>query len=161
MSGQVKSGQVRWGPVSSHQVRSGQVRSSNIRKGHLRSGRFRSGQIRPGQVQSGQVRSGQVRSGQIRSGQVKLGQVWSGQVRSGCLHKALALDLWSCFVYCCTWWNFRISFGYLTNYALFLLPFVFFCFSGGQLLRPLVLLYYISVSCVFSPIYSSFTVAEL
>merc|ERR1711954_177335 len=52
---------------------------------------------------SGQVRSGQVRSGQDRSVQFSSGQIRSGQVRSGGLDKALALDLWSCFVYFCTW----------------------------------------------------------
>ena len=36
----------------------------------------------------------------------------------------------------------------MKSYELFCF-FAYFCFSGGQLLRPLVLIYYISVSCVF------------
>ena len=47
----------------------------------------------------GRVRSDKVGSGQIRSVQSKSDQLRSGQVRSKTgLDKALALDLWSCFI---------------------------------------------------------------
>ena len=44
------------------------------------------------------------------------------------------------FVSCWTFWNFRIDFWPITNFALSWKLKPTFCFSGGQLLRPLVLL---------------------
>ena len=118
--------------------------------GQVRSGQARSLQVRSGQVRSDQIRSNLVWSGLVWSGQVRSGQVRSDEVRSGGCDKSSVPYLWSYFVYCCTLWNLGTNFGTLKSYELFCF-FAYFCFSGGQLLRPLVLLYYISVSCVFHP----------
>ena len=75
--------------------------------------------------------------GQVRSGQVKSGQVRSSQ--AGGLDKALTLDLWSCFVYFCVS-GLILDTSQVRHFSIIFLD--YFCFSGGQLLRPLVLLLY-------------------
>merc|ERR1711954_367866 len=95
------------------------------------SGQVRSSQVRSDQFRSNQVRSGQIRSGQVWSALVWYGQVMSDEVRSGGCDKALLPYLWSYFVYCCTLCIFRIYFGHFKNKC-------YFCFSEGQLMRPLV-----------------------
>merc|ERR1711954_289751 len=101
------------------------------------SGQVRSSQVRSDQFRSNQVRSGQIRSGQVWSALVWYGQVMSDEVRSGGCDKALLPYLWSYFVYCCTLCIFRIYFGHFKNQC-------YFCFSEGQLLRPLVLFSYLN-----------------